>query len=58
MQKNGVKIVPRQKRLEAKAIKRILDATTREVVGWLYEWNTGEQLPRWKDGRRENVIYE
>ncbi|ATF04030.1 hypothetical protein PhaeoP75_04431 (plasmid) [Phaeobacter gallaeciensis] len=50
--------MPRQKRLEAKAIKRILDAKTREIVGWLYEWNTGEILPRWKDGRRENVIYE
>ncbi|GAW36555.1 hypothetical protein RA2_03628 [Roseovarius sp. A-2] len=52
--------MPRQERLEAKAkaIKRILDARTREVVGWLYEWNTGEILPRWKDGRREKVIYE
>jgi hypothetical protein len=57
-QKNGVKTMPRQKRLEAKAIKRILDARTREIVGWLYEWDTGEILPRWKDGRRENVIYE
>ncbi|WP_123619128.1 MULTISPECIES: hypothetical protein [Rhodobacterales] len=57
-QKNGVNIVPRKKRLEAQAIKRILDAKTREVVGWLYEWNTGEQLPRWKDGFREHVIYE
>lgn len=50
--------MPRQERLEAKAIKRILDVRTREVVGWLYEWNTGEILPRWKDGRRENIIYE
>ena len=55
---NGEKIMPIQERLEAKAIKRILDARTREVVGWLYEWNTGEILPRWKDGRREKVIYE
>jgi len=44
--------------LEAKAITRILDARTREVVGWLYEWNTGEVLPRWKYGRMENVINE
>ena len=55
---DGDKTMPRQERLEAKAIKRILDAKTREVVGWLYEWNTGEILPRWKDGRRENVIYK
>ena len=33
--------MPRKKRLEAKAIERILDAKTREVVGWLYQWNTG-----------------
>lgn len=50
--------MPRHERLEATAIKRILDARTREVVGWLYEWNTGEILPYWKDGRREDVIYE
>lgn len=50
--------MPRQERLEAKAIKRILDVRTREIVGWLYEWNTGEILPRWKDGCREKVIYE
>ena len=50
--------MPSQERLEAKAIKRILDARTREVVGWLYEWNTGEQVPLWKDGRRDHVIYE
>lgn len=50
--------MPRQKRLEAKAIKRILDARTREVVGWLYQWNTGELSPRWKNGRKENIIYD
>ncbi|WP_299848141.1 hypothetical protein [uncultured Paracoccus sp.] len=44
--------------LEAKAIKRILDAKTREVVGWLYEWNTGEVAPFWRAGQRDNVVYE
>lgn len=45
-------------RLEAWAIKRILDRTSREVVGWLYEWNTGEQEPIWKNGMRDDVVYE
>lgn len=45
-------------RLHAEPIKRILDRTTREVVGWLYEWNTGSQVPMWKDGRKSDVIYE
>lgn len=48
----------RQKKLEAKAVGRILDAKTREVVGWLYQWNTGELVPRWKNGPVEDVIYE
>ncbi|MEN8950657.1 hypothetical protein [Planktotalea arctica] len=46
------------KRLEAKPIKRILDRKTREVVGWLYEWNTGERVPMWKDGCKTDVVYE
>ena len=48
--------MPRKKRLEAEPIKRILDAKTREVVGWLYQWNTGALAPMWKDGRKTNVI--
>lgn len=45
------------KRLHARAIGRILDRKTGEVVGWLYEWNTGERVPRWKSGPRKDVIY-
>lgn len=48
----------RQKKLEAKAIRRILDARTKEVVGWLYQWNTGALAPRWKDKPVKDVIYE
>lgn len=48
----------RQKKLEAKAIRRILDAKTRKVVGWLYQWNTGTLAPRWKDGPVADVVYE
>ncbi len=36
-------------RLHAHAIKRIWDQETGELVGWLYQWNTGELVPRWKD---------
>ncbi len=46
-----------KKRLHAEPIKRILDRETREVVGWLYKWNTGSLVPMWKDGRKTDVIY-
>lgn len=52
------KSMGRKKRLYAKPIKRILDRKTRTVVGWLYEWNTGAQVPMWKDGKKTDVIYE
>jgi len=46
------------KRLHATPIKRILDRNSRELVGWLYEWNTGAHVPMWVDGRKSDVIYE
>jgi hypothetical protein len=45
-------------RLHAEPIRRILDRSTREVVGWLYEWNTGSLVPMWKNGRKSDVVYE
>ena len=48
----------RKKRLEAKAIVRILDPKTNEVVGWLYQWNTGALVPMWKDGPKTDVVYQ
>ncbi|WP_308917180.1 hypothetical protein [Jannaschia sp. LMIT008] len=48
----------RAKKAQARAIKRVLDPRTRKTVGWLYEWNTGQVSVMWKDGRRENVVYE
>ncbi len=33
--------------LEAVPIKKILDARTGKVVGWLYLWNNGEVAPMW-----------
>lgn len=39
----------RHSKIEAKAIARILDARTREIVGYLYEWNTGDIEAKWND---------
>lgn len=44
-------------RLEAWALGCILDRQSLEVVGWLYEWNTGERVPRWKDGKCTDVVF-
>ena len=44
-------------RLEARPIASILDQQTQEVVGWLYEWNTGERVPKWKDGKRADFTF-
>ena len=44
-------------RLHARAVKRILDRKSGALVGWLYEWNTGELVPRWKAEARSDVIY-
>lgn len=42
---------------QAHAIRRVLDPTSKEVVGWLYEWNTGQVGIMWKSGPRADVIY-
>lgn len=47
-----------QKRLHARAVKRILDRQTGELVGWLYEWNTGELVPRWKANAQTDIVYD
>lgn len=46
------------KRLHAQAINRILDRQSGDLVGWLYEWNTGERVPRWKTRAEADVIYD
>ena len=46
------------KRVHARAVKRIFDRETGELVGWLYEWNTGSLMPRWKSEAREDVVYD
>ena len=51
----------RKRKIEGKAIARILDAETREILGYLYQWNTGAIDPKWTDDiprAEEDVIYE
>ena len=45
-------------RLHAHAVNRILDRETGELVGWLYKWNTGELVPRWKAETKSDVFYD
>jgi len=45
-------------RVHAHAVNRILDRETGELVGWLYEWNTGERVPRWKAGAKSDIVYD
>jgi hypothetical protein len=45
-------------RIEARLIGRVLDRETRELVGWLLKWNTGELGHLWKDDIYEDVDYE
>lgn len=50
-----------EEKIEGKAIARILDAETREIVGYLYEWNTGAVDPKWTDDvprAEKDVIYD
>ena len=54
---NGLAALRGQK-LHATPIKRVLDADTRQVVGWLYRWNTGHLSVMWKGERCENFVYE
>lgn len=58
---NEAKAAPKRRRTgreEARPIHRILDRKTGRVVGWLYEWNTGERMVMWKAGKREDVVYD
>lgn len=46
------------KRVSARAVKRIFDRQSGELVGWLYEWNTGSLVPRWKTEVHKDVVYD
>ena len=56
-QKNSRPTTAEPVRLHARAVKRILDRQSGTLVGWLYEWNTGELVTRWKAEARSDVIY-
>lgn len=47
----------RMKREQARAVARVRDRDTGEVVGYLYEWNTGQLDVMWKGDVRTNVVY-
>ena len=34
----------RKKRLYASPVKRVFSEDTEEAIGWVYQWNTGEQV--------------
>lgn len=46
------------KRIHARAVCRIFDKKSGDLVGWLYEWNTGELVPRWKAQEFKDVFYD
>lgn len=54
----ATKLKTRKKRTQARAVKRIFDKNSGKLVGWLYEWNTGEVVPRWQGKAFDNVYYE
>jgi len=47
-----------QEKLEARAIRRILDRKSGVVVGWIYLWNNGQEEPMWICERRDGVTYD
>ena len=47
-----------EERIHAHAVKRIYDHKTGEHVGWLYEWNTGDLVPRWSAAPRSDIVYD
>ena len=47
-----------QERLHARAVKRIYDRQSGAHVGWLYEWNNGDVVPRWSAAPHSDVVYD
>ncbi|RLQ84973.1 hypothetical protein [Notoacmeibacter ruber] len=47
-----------EKKSHGAAVARILKRSTREHVGYLYQWNTGEKQDGWFSDTIEDVIYE
>ena len=45
-------------RLTGEAVKRILCVETGEILGHLYRWNNGDEMPMWIGEKKKNVTYE
>lgn len=43
-------------RLCGRAIAALREPDTRQLVGYIYEWNTGEQTPAWLSGPVANAV--
>lgn len=46
-----------ESRQSAAPVQRIINRDTGELVGWLYEWNTGKLVPMWTGNPCDNVEY-
>lgn len=46
------------KKERGKVVARIVTRETREHVGYLYEWNTGERQRAWFSQPQSNVVFE
>ena len=49
--------MPNPSRLTGTPIKQILCRTSGKLVGFLYQWNTGEILPAWRNGPVADIQY-
>ena len=45
-------------RLSGEPVKRILCIKTGKLLGHLYRWNNGDEVPMWIDEKSKNVTYE
>lgn len=45
-------------RLMARPVSRIRCSKTQRIVGYLYEWNNGDQQPAWTGRPMRNVTYD
>ena len=45
-------------RLTGEPVTRILCAKTGELLGHLYRWNNGDEVPMWIGEKKKNVTYE
>lgn len=49
--------MPRKQRKHAEPVKRVIDTQSKQLVGWLYQWNTGHFAVLWLGEKRTDVEY-